>query len=121
MGAVHPVVEGARQDHGPQAAPQGVGVQAGIPGADGPTFVVQDADQAEGVIAHLGGRGAHVGAIDGAGGVQLQVAEIRRVAGAARRLRHAQRQGRGVLHNASRPVEPSAFPLGTGHSMSAVC
>jgi len=98
VGAVHPVVEGARQDHGLQAATHRLRVQLGIPRAHGLAFVVQHADQAEGEIAHLGGLRADLRAVDGARRIELQVAEIRRVARPTRRLRHAQRQRRGVLH-----------------------
>ena len=51
LAAIHPVVEGAGQDHGLEAATQRLGVQFGVPRADGLAVIVQHADQPEGMVA----------------------------------------------------------------------
>ena len=83
VGAMHPVVEGAGQDHGLEAATQGLGIQLRIPRTDRLAVIVQHPDQPEGVIPHLKRGGRDLGAFHHAGGVELQMAEVGGVAGPA--------------------------------------
>ena len=96
VSAMHPVVEGAGQDHGLEAPTQGLGVQFRIPRADGLAVIGQHADQPEGMVAHVEGLRGNLGTLHHAGGVQLQMTEVRRVSGPARRLGHTQRKGLGI-------------------------
>jgi hypothetical protein len=65
-------------------------VEMWMPWADGAMLVVEHAHEAFGEIADLARRRAGIRPRDFPGGRKLQVAEIGRVAGTRRRLRHVQ-------------------------------
>ena len=86
--ALHAVVEDAREQHVAQAHLQVLGLEARIPLAHGLVFVVEHAHQSHGHFFHVAGAGIDVGLVDGAGGRQLDVAEVRLVARPRGRLRN---------------------------------
>jgi len=77
----HPVVIGAGQHHRAQAAAQCLGRELRVPGTDGRSFVVENADQLIGERVRLLRRHRDVGTLDGAGGKPRHIAVIRRLVG----------------------------------------
>jgi hypothetical protein len=90
LDALHAVVEYARQQHVAQRDLQLGRLQVRMPRPDGAVLVVEHAHEAFREVADLAGGCADVRARDLARGRELQIAEIGRIAGTRRRLRHVQ-------------------------------
>jgi hypothetical protein len=83
---LHAVVEDAREQHVAQADLQVLGIEAWIPLADGFVFVVEHADESLRALLHVTGTRIDVRLVDRAGGREIDVAEVRLVTRAGRRL-----------------------------------
>ncbi len=115
--AIHPVVEGADQQHVAQPLDHHRWLQPRRPGADSVALVVQHPDQAAGQIVGVLGVAADVGTRQDAGRRHLHGAEVDRVAGPPFGLRDVQAQRDRVLHRATFPCgAPDESDEGAGRS-----
>ncbi|GGB94898.1 hypothetical protein GCM10011494_11720 [Novosphingobium endophyticum] len=64
MGPEETIVENTGAQHGPQAPAHKIRRKPGIPWTDGLPFVVENADQIEGQVAHFGRTRQRVGTTD---------------------------------------------------------
>ncbi len=99
--AVHAVVEGAHQQHRPEAADQQRGLQPGIPIADRLALVVQHPDQAVGEIMGLFRRATDVRPWQRPRRRDLHDAQVDGVARPPGGLGNVQAERDGVLHPTS--------------------